>query len=140
MIRVYLLDDHEVVRRGIRDLLEQDGDIEIVGESGSGKTTLVKLLCRLYDPTGGAITIDGVDLRHFETTALRREIARCQRYRAKHPYAGQLGLIYLRCVYMGKWLGGRARKARRCTKRLGSRLCWNWRVWGTDRCYRHRRE
>jgi len=35
MIRVYLLDDHEVVRRGIRDLLEQDGDIEVVGESGS---------------------------------------------------------------------------------------------------------
>ena len=35
MIRVYLLDDHEVVRRGIRDLLEQDGDIEVVGESAS---------------------------------------------------------------------------------------------------------
>ncbi len=35
MIRVYLLDDHEVVRRGIRDLLEQEGDIEVVGESGS---------------------------------------------------------------------------------------------------------
>src|SRR5215211_9200223 len=35
MIRVYLLDDHEVVRRGIRDLLEQEGDIEVVGESAS---------------------------------------------------------------------------------------------------------
>jgi DNA-binding NarL/FixJ family response regulator len=35
MIRVYLLDDHELVRRGIRDLLEHDGDIEVVGESGS---------------------------------------------------------------------------------------------------------
>jgi two-component system response regulator DevR len=35
MIRVYLLDDHEVVRRGIAELLTQDGDIEIVGESGS---------------------------------------------------------------------------------------------------------
>jgi len=33
-IRVYLLDDHEVVRRGLRELLEQDGDIEVVGESG----------------------------------------------------------------------------------------------------------
>jgi two-component system response regulator DevR len=32
-IRVYLLDDHEVVRRGIRDLLEADGDIEVIGES-----------------------------------------------------------------------------------------------------------
>ena len=34
-IRVFLLDDHEVVRRGLRDLLESDGDIEIVGESGT---------------------------------------------------------------------------------------------------------
>ncbi len=35
MIRIYLLDDHEVVRRGLRDLLEAEGDIEVVGESGS---------------------------------------------------------------------------------------------------------
>ena len=35
MIRVYLLDDHEVVRRGLRDLLEQEDDIEVGGESGS---------------------------------------------------------------------------------------------------------
>ena len=35
MIRVYLLDDHEVVRRGLRDMLEQEDDIEVVGESGS---------------------------------------------------------------------------------------------------------
>jgi DNA-binding NarL/FixJ family response regulator len=35
MIRVYLLDDHEVVRRGLRDLLEAEGDLVVVGESGS---------------------------------------------------------------------------------------------------------
>ncbi|HVQ89218.1 MAG TPA: response regulator transcription factor, partial [Actinomycetes bacterium] len=33
-IRVFLLDDHEVVRRGLKDLLEADGDIEVVGEAG----------------------------------------------------------------------------------------------------------
>jgi len=37
MIRVFLLDDHEVVRTGLRDLLEHDGDIEVVGESGSAQ-------------------------------------------------------------------------------------------------------
>ncbi|HEX6077960.1 MAG TPA: response regulator transcription factor [Micromonosporaceae bacterium] len=37
MIRVYLLDDHEVVRRGLRDLLEREGDIEVVGESASAE-------------------------------------------------------------------------------------------------------
>jgi two-component system response regulator DevR len=34
-IRVFLLDDHEVVRRGLRDLLEAEGDIEVVGEAGT---------------------------------------------------------------------------------------------------------
>ena len=49
--------------------------VAMVGENGSGKTTLMKLLCRLYDPTQGSITLDGVDLRQFETKALRKEIA-----------------------------------------------------------------
>jgi ATP-binding cassette subfamily B protein len=49
--------------------------VALVGENGAGKTTLIKLLCRLYDPTGGLITLDGIDLRQFETTALRREIS-----------------------------------------------------------------
>ncbi|MGI5241219.1 response regulator transcription factor [Dactylosporangium sp. CA-139066] len=35
MIRVFLLDDHEVVRFGLREMLEREGDIEVVGESGS---------------------------------------------------------------------------------------------------------
>jgi two-component system response regulator DevR len=35
VIGVFLLDDHEVVRRGLAELLSQDGDIEVVGESGS---------------------------------------------------------------------------------------------------------
>lgn len=47
--------------------------VALVGENGSGKTTLVKLLCRLYDPTSGRITMDGVDLRRFEVRALRRQ-------------------------------------------------------------------
>ncbi|WP_405095069.1 response regulator [Micromonospora sp. NBC_01412] len=37
MIRVFLLDDHEVVRRGLADLLTSSGDIEVVGESGSAQ-------------------------------------------------------------------------------------------------------
>jgi ATP-binding cassette, subfamily B, bacterial len=49
--------------------------VALVGANGSGKTTLVKLLCRLYDPSGGAITLDGIDLREFESRALRQEMA-----------------------------------------------------------------
>jgi ATP-binding cassette subfamily B protein len=54
----------------------QPGEVvALVGENGSGKTTLIKLLCRLYDPTAGTITIDGTDLRQFETAALRRKFS-----------------------------------------------------------------
>lgn len=42
-IRVYLLDDHEVVRRGIRDLLETTGDIVVVGESGSAREATARI-------------------------------------------------------------------------------------------------
>ncbi|UCD32928.1 MAG: ABC transporter ATP-binding protein [Desulfobacterales bacterium] len=54
----------------------QPGEVvALVGENGSGKTTLIKLLCRLYDPEDGVITLGGIDLRRFKTTELRREIS-----------------------------------------------------------------
>jgi ATP-binding cassette subfamily B protein len=48
--------------------------IALVGENGQGKTTLVKLLARLYDPTAGAILLDGVDLRDYGVEELHKEI------------------------------------------------------------------
>jgi ATP-binding cassette, subfamily B, bacterial len=47
----------------------------LVGPNGSGKTTLVKLLCRLYDPTAGTISLDGTQLREFDVTELRRHMS-----------------------------------------------------------------
>jgi ATP-binding cassette subfamily B protein len=49
--------------------------IALVGKNGAGKTTLVKLICRLYDPTVGRITIDGEDIRNFNLRDLRAEIS-----------------------------------------------------------------
>ncbi len=46
----------------------------VVGVNGAGKTTLVKLLTRLYEPDGGAILADGVDVRSFDVAAWRRQI------------------------------------------------------------------
>ena len=49
--------------------------LAVVGQNGAGKTTLAKLLCRLYEPTAGAIEIDGIDLRDLEVSAWRRQVA-----------------------------------------------------------------
>ena len=49
--------------------------VALVGENGAGKTTIVKLLSRLYDPTEGRITLDGIDLRDLDLDALRGRIA-----------------------------------------------------------------
>ena len=49
--------------------------VALVGENGSGKSTLAKLLCRLYDPARGDISVDGVSLRDLDPVAWRREIS-----------------------------------------------------------------
>jgi len=46
--------------------------VGIVGPTGSGKSTVISLIPRFYDPTGGAITIDGVDIREFQLQSLRQ--------------------------------------------------------------------
>ena len=49
--------------------------LAIVGPNGAGKTTLAKLLCRLYDPQGGAVLVDGIDLREFDVASWRSRLA-----------------------------------------------------------------
>jgi len=51
------------VLEGLDLVIPAGTSLAIVGQNGAGKTTLAKLLCRLYDPTTGAIEVDGVDLR-----------------------------------------------------------------------------
>lgn len=45
--------------------------LALVGTSGSGKTTIVKLLMRFYDPSGGRILVNGLDLRHYQQRSVR---------------------------------------------------------------------
>ena len=66
--------DQPWVLRGVNLVLPADGCTAVVGLNGAGKTTLVKLLCRLYDPTRGAVLWDGVDLRELDPVQLRRRI------------------------------------------------------------------
>ena len=46
----------------------------IVGVNGAGKTTLIKLLARLYEPTSGAVRVDGTDIRSYPVVAWRRKL------------------------------------------------------------------
>ncbi|MFJ5974392.1 ABC transporter ATP-binding protein [Streptomyces sp. NPDC093060] len=48
--------------------------VAVVGETGSGKSTLLKLVPRFYDPTAGAVLVDGVDLRDLDLTAYRQRL------------------------------------------------------------------
>ncbi|NWF96273.1 MAG: ABC transporter ATP-binding protein [Candidatus Thorarchaeota archaeon] len=48
--------------------------VALIGGPGGGKSTILKLLMRLYDPTAGSITIDGVDLRRFRTKTVRSNV------------------------------------------------------------------
>src|SRR5438046_9673697 len=47
--------------------------LAVVGRNGAGKTTLFKLICRLYDPTGGSILIDVIDISTLEPGAPRAQ-------------------------------------------------------------------
>lgn len=88
------------VLAGVDLHLPAGSTVAIVGENGAGKTTLVKLLLRLYEPTSGRITVDGVDLTRIpmdawraRTSAAFQDFARLQ-FPARHSVGvGALALL-----------------------------------------------
>lgn len=65
----------EVVLNGFDLTIPAGSSLAIVGQNGAGKTTLAKLLCRLYEPLGGGIEVDGVDIRELDVLAWRERLA-----------------------------------------------------------------
>ena len=63
------------VLRGVTLTAAAGQRVAIVGATGSGKSTLLALLLRLYEPTNGAVRIDGTDVRHFTARSLRDQIS-----------------------------------------------------------------
>jgi ATP-binding cassette subfamily B protein len=68
----YKKDEH--VLNGVSFSIEPGQTIAIVGPTGAGKTTLINLIPRFYDVTGGAVLVDGMDVRNVTAESLRRQI------------------------------------------------------------------
>ena len=66
--------DGDIVLSDVNMTIKKGEVVAIVGPSGAGKSTLVDLVSRFYDPTSGAITIDGIDLRSLAVESLRENI------------------------------------------------------------------
>jgi ATP-binding cassette subfamily B protein len=60
--------------RGVSFTVAPGETVALVGQTGAGKSTIVKLIARFYDVTGGAVLIDGVDVRSFDLTAFRHRL------------------------------------------------------------------
>ncbi|WP_344318573.1 ABC transporter ATP-binding protein, partial [Streptomyces yatensis] len=63
--------DDEEALAGISLTIPAGQTVAFVGETGAGKSTLVKLVARFYDPTGGAVRVDGADLRELDLAGYR---------------------------------------------------------------------
>jgi two-component system, NarL family, response regulator DevR len=73
-VRVFLLDDHEIVRRGVKELLETEGDLEVVGEAGTAAEALARI-----PPTRPDVAVLDVRLPDGDGVQVCREI------RSAHP-------------------------------------------------------
>ena len=73
-VRVFLLDDHEIVRRGVKELLEAEGDLEVVGEAGTAAEALARI-----PPTRPDVAVLDVRLPDGDGVQVCREI------RSSHP-------------------------------------------------------
>ncbi|MGB0833896.1 MAG: ABCB family ABC transporter ATP-binding protein/permease [Psychrobium sp.] len=70
----FAYDEKRPIIKGINFAIERGQKVAVVGASGSGKSTLVKLLYRFYDVNGGAITLDGQDIKDVTQNSLRAAI------------------------------------------------------------------
>ena len=67
-----------IVLQDVSIVIEPGQTVALCGPSGAGKSTVLNLLLRFYDPTSGAVTLDGTDMRRIRRESLRRHFALVQ--------------------------------------------------------------
>jgi len=65
----------------------------LAGRNGAGKTTLIKLLLRLYDPTEGAILVNGRDIREYSPRSLRRAFSLLMQDYSRYPFSARENIV-----------------------------------------------
>jgi len=88
---------HDLVLKDISMRIEAGEKIALVGHNGAGKTTLVKLLTRLYDPTGGSISYDGRNIKDYNPFEYRHNIGVI--FQNYNMYATTLGANVIMDLY-----------------------------------------
>ncbi|MEX2394193.1 MAG: ABC transporter ATP-binding protein, partial [Actinomycetota bacterium] len=68
--------------------------LAVVGANGAGKTTIVKLLCRLYDPDAGRITVDGTDIREFPPHLWQRRVGAIFQDFVHYPFSARTNIAF----------------------------------------------
>jgi two-component system, NarL family, response regulator DevR len=76
--RVFLLDDHELVRRGVREVLAAEEDFEVVGEAGTGEEALQRI-------AGSAADVAVLDVRLGDDPSGMTGVEVCREIRSRHP-------------------------------------------------------
>ncbi|KAH8063789.1 ATPase [Aureococcus anophagefferens] len=92
------------VLAGVSCAIKRGQKVAFVGESGSGKSTVVQLLLRFYDPSGGAILVDGADLRTLGVARWRRTLG----------YVGQEPVLFQGSILENIRVSDKAASTERC--------------------------
>ena len=86
--------DNPWVLKGVNFEIKEGEKIALVGENGAGKSTLIKLIARFYDPTRGAVTVSGENLKEIDVLSWRNKLAILFQMFELYPFSAKHAIGY----------------------------------------------